>query len=125
MPACAHNLHLGERQAGSEGRLEHVDVNVGPLLRFLAGTARRRPRRGRMPKPAMLEDPLDHFLLRRLDEGHHLHLPAALGARQRINLVDPLDEHGPSLAGVTPAPGMNIALRAISFEPRMELRWNT
>ena len=51
-----------------------------------------------MPQPAVPQDLLDHVALRRLDEGDDLHLAAALGTLQRVDLVDPLDEHGPGLA---------------------------
>jgi hypothetical protein len=44
------------------------------------------------------EDLADHVRLVGLDEGNDLHGPAALGAYQRLGLVDVLDENGPPAA---------------------------
>ena len=54
------------------------------------------------PQAAVPQDPLDHLALRRLDERDHLHRPAALRTRQRIDLVHPLDEHRPGLVAAAP-----------------------
>ena len=61
--------------------------------------AGRCPGRGGTPQPTVPQDLLDHVALRRLDEGDDLHLAATLGTGQRVDLVHPLDEHGPGLAG--------------------------
>jgi hypothetical protein len=41
---------------------------------------------------------LDHVALIGLDEGDDLHGPAALGAQERIDMVNLLDKHGPATA---------------------------
>ena len=44
----------------------------------------------------MLEDFADDIVLAGFDEGDDFHGAAALGAAQRIDLIDALDEHGPA-----------------------------
>ena len=115
----ARHPRAGFRRRSSGCRLEGVDVHVGQFRGAFGSIVRVMDRivpggwrtRG-VPKATMLEDLLDHLALRRLAERHHLHRPAALRAGQRINLVDPLDEHGPGLAGaastaLTPCPSPN------------------
>ena len=51
-----------------------------------------------MPESAVFEDFADEVRLVGLDEGDDLHDPAALVAKQRIGLVDVLDESGPTAA---------------------------
>lgn len=46
----------------------------------------------------MPQDALDDLALRRLNKGDNFHLAATVRTGQRIELVDPLDEHGPGLA---------------------------
>ena len=46
----------------------------------------------------MFEDLADELAMASFDEGDNLHGPAALGAQQRVGLVDALNEHGPTLA---------------------------
>jgi hypothetical protein len=60
---------------------------------------RRCPGRGGTPQVAVPQDLLDHVTLRRLEERHDLQRAASFGTGQRIELEDPLDEHGPGLAG--------------------------
>ena len=59
----------------------------------------RRPRRGArgrvVPEAAVFENLADGIALMGFDEGDDLHGTAALGAAQRIGLVDAFDEHGP------------------------------
>jgi len=43
----------------------------------------------------VFEDLLNDLGLRRFDEGDDFHDTAALRAAQGIDLIDPLDEHGP------------------------------
>ena len=59
-----------------------------------------------MPQVAVPEDLADDIALASFDEGDDLHGPAALGAEQRVGLVDAFDEHGPAAAIVV------LAIRA-------------
>ncbi len=52
----------------------------------------------------MLKDLANDLVLAGFYEGDDFHGPAALGAQQRIGLVDALDEHGPA-AAVEPCGG--------------------
>ncbi len=51
-----------------------------------------------MPESAVFEDLADGVALVGLDEGDDLHGPAALGAEERVGLIDVLDEGGPTAA---------------------------
>ena len=49
-------------------------------------------------QPEVTQDPSNHFGLAWLDEADHLHLPAAPGAGERIDLEDTLEELRPESA---------------------------
>ena len=57
-----------------------------------------RARRRVLPEAAVFEDLADDLTLAGFDESDDLHGPAALGAQQRVDLVDALDQHRPTLA---------------------------
>ena len=66
-----------------------------------AGGSRRGARWRIVPEPAVLEDLadlLDSVALMGLDDDDDSHGPAALGAAERVGVVDLLDQHGPSSA---------------------------
>ena len=65
-----------------------------------------------MPEAAVTQNLLDHRPLRRLDEGDDLHRAATLRTSQRIDLVNPFDEHGPSLTA-TAGGRLGMAARAV------------
>ena len=46
----------------------------------------------------MPQDSLNQLALRRLDEGDDLHRAATMRTGERVNFVDPLNEHRPSLS---------------------------
>jgi hypothetical protein len=83
---------LLDRDAGQLG-LGQCLYNGIPVGRRV-GNGRRRPGQ-LLPEAAVPQDLLDDGLLRRLDEGDHFHRRPALGARERVHLVDPLDQLGP------------------------------
>ena len=51
-----------------------------------------------VPECAVFEDLADEVCLVGLDEGDAVHGPAALGAEERVGLIDMLDEGGPTAA---------------------------
>ena len=53
-----------------------------------------------MPEAAVLKDLADDIILTGFDERDDFHSAAALRAGQRIDLINPLDEHGPAAAGL-------------------------
>ena len=52
-----------------------------------------------VPEAAMLENFADDLALASLDEGDDFHLSAALGAAERVGVVNVFDEHGPAAVG--------------------------
>ena len=117
-PACRCESKNGQQRI--DLRVDAVVRRVRRLVETLVVPAglrvadetffgRRGSWRSRVPQPAVTQNLLDHLALRRLDKGDRPSSGRHTWAGQRVNLVDPLDEHGPGLAATALRDGADAA----------------
>ena len=87
---------LGLVEILTAGVFEEVGLRDRSSWPGCAWGLRRGAGWGVLPEAAVFEDLVDDLALPSFDKGDDLHGPTALGAEQRVGLVDAFDEHGPA-----------------------------